>query len=137
MGKKKRNEGDTIPMNVISTENAPAAAGPYSQGIIFGHYVKTSGQIPVDPKTGEIPATIEEQTKRALDNVWAVLRAAGVKDNGVISVSISLSDMSMFSKVNLIYMDYFKEPYPARTCIGVSALPKGVMIEVDAMAYIE
>lgn len=120
----------------ILTENAPPAAGPYSQAIRSGDYVYTAGMIPVNPKTGNISQTMEEQTESVLNNLFAVLKEAGVGNKDVVKVNIYLTDMATFSVVNGIYSKYFEEPYPARTCVEVSALPKNVMIMVDAIAFV-
>lgn len=110
------------------------AAGPYSQGIIAGNLVFTAGEIPTDPETGAIPISIEDQTELALKNLFGVLEEAGCGKDQVVSVNLYLSDMADFSTVNLIYAKYFAEPFPARTCIAASALPKGVKIEISAIA---
>lgn len=130
----KTGRDDIMSIRSVTSEKAPRASGPYSQAIIVRDLVITSGQIPVNPETGEIPSTIEEQTKRTLDNLTEVLNSAGADRSDVVSTRIFLSDMKNFAVVNFIYMEYFKEPYPARTCVEVSALPKGVMIMIDCMA---
>lgn len=124
-------------LKAISTPKAPMAAGPYSQAILAGNLVMTAGEIPVDPSTGAVPNTTEDQTRLALNNLWAVLTAAGIKKDGVVSVTIHLIDMNDFSKVNLIYAEFFNQPYPARTCVAVAALPKGVRIMVSAVGLLE
>ena len=121
-------------MDRISTPDAPEALGPYSQGIIANGFVYTAGQIPVDPATGKIPETIEEQAHQALRNVMAILTAAG--DTDVVSVTVYMTNIADFGKVNEIYGRYFREPYPARSCVEVSNLPKGVKIEISAIAVI-
>ncbi len=118
----------------VKTDNAPPAVGPYSQGIVSGGFVFTAGEIPLDPRTGTIPDTIEEQADLALKNLLAVIEAAGAQRNSIVSVNLYLSDMSDFAKVNSIYEKFFVQPYPARTCVAVSSLPKGVKIEVSAIA---
>ncbi len=123
-------------VNAISTPQAPLAAGPYSQAVIAGNLVFTAGEIPVDPVTGTVPATTEDQTKLALKNLWAVLTAAGVKKNGVVAVTVYLTDIHDFSAVNVIYADFFAEPFPARSCIAAAALPKNVRIMVSAIAVL-
>ncbi len=117
----------------INTDEAPMAVGPYSQGISFGHLVFTAGEIPVDPKTGEIPESTADQVELAMQNLMAVLNAAGVPNNRVASVTVYLTDIDDFSTMNLIYAKYFEEPFPARSCVEVSALPKGVKIMVSAI----
>lgn len=126
-----------MPLKAISTTKAPMAAGPYSQAIVAGNLVMTAGEIPVDPSTGAVPNTTEDQTRLALNNLWAVLTAAGVKKDGVVLVTVHLADMNDFSKVNLIYAEFFTQPYPARTCVAAAALPKGVRIMVSAIGLLE
>ena len=112
----------------VSTPQAPVAAGPYSQALVAGNLVFTAGEIPVDPVTGTVP--------ESLKNLWAVLTAAGVKADGVVSVTVYLTDMNDFSQVNVIYADFFAKPYPARSCIAAAALPKGVRIMVSAIGVL-
>jgi len=119
-------------MQKISTDKAPAALGPYSQGIEANGFVFTAGQIPADPVTGEIPSTVKEQAHRALSNLSAILKASG--DVTVVSTTVYLTDMADFAEVNSVYAEYFPEPYPARSCVAVASLPKGVKIEVSAIA---
>lgn len=121
---------------VINTTDAPAAIGPYSQGIKLGDLIFTSGQLPVDPKTGEIPQGIERQAKQSFENVGAVLKASGSCFHKVVKVNVFLQDLADFAKVNELYADYFSEPFPARSCFQVAALPKGALIEVEAIASI-
>lgn len=123
-----------MPLENIVTDKAPAAAGPYSQGIKANGFIFTSGQIPVDSNTGAIPATMEEQTRKVMGNLVAVLAAAGAQPKDVLKVTIYLTDMKMFGTMNLIYAEYFDKPYPSRSCVGVTSLPKGVQIMVDAVA---
>ncbi len=120
----------------VRTDNAPPAVGPYSQGIVSGGFVFTAGEIPLDPETGTIPDSIEEQADLALKNLLAVIEASGAGRNSIVSVNLYLSDMCDFAKVNSIYDKFFVRPYPARTCVAVSSLPKGVKIEVSAVAAI-
>ncbi|MDR3282820.1 MAG: RidA family protein [Candidatus Methanoplasma sp.] len=119
----------------ISTDRAPKAIGPYSQGARAGGLVATSGQIPVNPETGLIPEGIEAQARQSLSNVLAVLSAAGVSHGDVVSVKVFLTDINDFAVVNKVYGEFFKEPYPARSCFQVGAIPKGAKIEVEALAY--
>ena len=121
-------------MEVIRSNKAPAAAGPYSQAVKHKGFVFVSGQIPVDPATGEIPHDIEAQTTQALKNLSAVLTAAGSGMDKALRVTVFVSDMSQFATVNGIYAKFFNEPYPSRTCVESAHLPKGVMIEIDAIA---
>ncbi len=122
---------------IISTNNAPAAIGPYSQGIVAGNIVFCSGQIPVDPATGNIPEGIEEQTRQALTNVKGLLESRGLTMENVVKTTVFISDMNNFSKVNGVYETFFTGAAPARSCVEVSRLPKDVGIEVEAIAYYE
>ncbi|MBP1758404.1 MAG: endoribonuclease [Firmicutes bacterium] len=121
-------------MKAIQTQKAPAAIGPYSQGIDLGHMVYTSGQIPVNPQTGEIPATIEEQTAQALNNAKAVLEAAGLSMDNVVKTLVFLSDLGEFAAMNEVYASFFQQPYPARSCVQVAAIPKGAKVEIECIA---
>ena len=121
-------------MEHISTPNAPAAIGPYSQGMAFSQLVFTSGQIPVDPVTGQIPEGIEEQTHRSCQNVAAVLNAAGSSMENVLKTTCFLADMGDFAAFNSIYEQYFTFK-PARSCVAVKALPKGVLCEIEAIGF--
>jgi 2-iminobutanoate/2-iminopropanoate deaminase len=124
-----------ISKKVISTDKAPAAIGPYSQAIDTGVFIYTSGQIPVDPSSGlVVQGGIEEQTKQVFENLRNVLEAAGSGLDQIVKTTVFLKDMGDFAKVNEIYATYFTTPYPARSCVEVAALPKGVMIEVEAVA---
>lgn len=124
-------------MNKISTEKAPAAIGPYSQGMQLGNLVFTSGQIPVDPATGA-PAgdTIATQAEQSCKNVGAVLEAAGSSFKNVVKTTCFLADMADFPVFNSVYEKYFVSA-PARSCVAVKALPKGVLCEVEAIAFTE
>ena len=121
-------------MKSITTEKAPAAVGPYSQAVVAGNLVFVSGQIPVDPATGNIPEDIVDQARQALTNLGEVLRASGSGLDKAVRVTVFITDISAFGKVNEVYAEFFKEPYPSRSCIEVSKLPKGVKIEIDAIA---
>lgn len=116
-----------------STSRAPMAVGPYSQAVAAGDFVFTAGEIPVDPATGAVPRTVGEQTRLALSNLREVLRASGVGDGNVASVTVYLADIGDFQEMNLAYAEFFSEPYPARSCVAVSALPKGVRVMVSAV----
>ena len=120
-------------MKPISTSNAPAAIGPYSQGMETGNLIFTSGQIPVDPATGSIPEGIEAQAHRSCRNVGAVLQAAGSGFDQVIKTTCFLADMADFAVFNAVYEQYFISK-PARSCVAVKALPKGVLCEIEAIA---
>lgn len=120
----------------IFTENAPAAIGPYSQAICAGSIVFTSGQIPINPASGNVDAvTIEEQTEQVCKNLSAVIEAAGSSFEKVIKTTCFLSDMADFAKFNEVYAKYFTEK-PARSCVAVRELPKGVLVEVECIASI-
>jgi 2-iminobutanoate/2-iminopropanoate deaminase len=119
----------------ISTSNAPAAAGPYSQAIVADGFVFCAGQIPLDPATSELTAgTIEEQTERVLRNLGAVLDAAGASYADVVKTTVFLADMSDFAAMNGVYAGFFPDPPPARSTFGVAALPKGARVEIEAIA---
>ena len=122
---------------VIATKSAPAAIGPYSQAIKVGNTVWISGQIPLDPETMELVAgDIATEAHRVFQNLAAVADAAGGSLNDAVKINISLTDLGDFAEVNSIMMEYFAEPYPARACVQVAALPKGVSIEVEAILCI-
>ncbi len=119
--------------NRIHTENAPAAIGPYSQAIDIGEMIFTSGQIPVAPD-GSVSSDISEQTRQALLNLKAVVEAGGSSFDKVIKTTVFITDMAQFGAINAVYSEFFSEPYPARSCVQVAALPKGVSIEIEAVA---
>lgn len=123
-------------MKVISTNNAPQAIGPYSQAIVTGDIVFTSGQIAIDPSTGNIVGdTIEEQTHQVCRNIKALLTASGSDINNVVKTVCFLADMGDFAKFNTIYAEYFTS-CPARSCVAVKTLPKNVLVEIDTVAEI-
>ncbi|AXA83319.1 reactive intermediate/imine deaminase [Lysobacter oculi] len=123
-----------MPRQPIHTDHAPAAIGPYSQAVKSGQTVFLSGQIPLDPATGEVVAgDIEAQARRAFDNLKAVCAAAGGDLGDIQRLGLYLTDLSQFGAVNAVMGEYFDAPYPARSTIEVSGLPKGVMFEVDAI----
>lgn len=122
-------------LNYISTEKAPGAVGPYSQGITFGDFVYTSGQLPIDPTTGVLVSDIQEATKVALNNVKAVLEAGGAGLDTVIKVTVFVKNMDDFSKINEIYSTYFIDHKPARSLVEVARLPKDGVIEIEAIAH--
>jgi 2-iminobutanoate/2-iminopropanoate deaminase len=124
-------------MKQISTPNAPAAVGPYSQGLTAGNLTFISGQIPVDPATGTMADTIEEQATQALTNLKNVLAAAGLTTNNVIKTVVFLADLNDFPVVNRIYESFFVAPYPARSCVQVAGIPKGAKIEIECIAVNE
>ena len=118
---------------VISTTNAPGAIGPYSQGWVVGDFVYTSGQIPVNPANGEVPAGIAAQAEQSCKNVAAILEAAGTTLEGVVKTTCFLADMGDFAAFNEVYAKYFTSK-PARSCVAVKDLPKGVLCEIEAVA---
>jgi len=121
----------------IRTENAPAPIGPYSQAIKSGNTLYTSGQIAIDPKSNElIKGTIEEETRMVMENLKAVLTEAGMSFENVVKCSIFTSDLGLFSRINEVYGSYFTDPAPARETVEVAALPKGVRVEISAIATI-
>lgn len=119
---------------VIATQAAPGAIGPYSQAIDAGDFVFASGQIPINPVTGEIPKTIEEQTVQVLKNVYAILNEAGMNFDNVVKTTVFLSDMDDFAAMNDVYGKTFTAPYPARSAVAVRELPKGVKVEIEVIA---
>lgn len=123
-------------MKKVTASSAPAAVGPYSQAVISGGYVYTSGQIPVDPATGLVAGdTIEQQAEQALKNVVSVLEAAGSSAENVVKTTCFIKNMGDFAAFNAVYARYFTNS-PARSCVEVSALPKGVLVEIEAVAEI-
>ena len=120
-------------MEIISTNNAPSAIGPYSQGYIVNGFVFTSGQIPIDPATGNIPDGITDQAERSCANVGAILEAAGSSLDKVFKTTCFLADMADFAAFNEVYAKYFISK-PARSCVAVKTLPKGVLCEIEAIA---
>jgi 2-iminobutanoate/2-iminopropanoate deaminase len=122
---------------VIHSDNAPKAIGPYSHAISAGGFVFTSGQIGLDPLTGKLAQGIEEQTKRALDNLEAVLESAGVSFKNVVKTTVFVQDLKDFAVVNKIYGEKLKENYPARSCVQVAALPAGGLVEIEAIAALD
>lgn len=122
-------------IKVISTEKAPAAIGPYSQGMNIGDLVFTSGQLPIDMATGELVMDdIKKATKASLENVKAILETAGSSMEKTIKLTIFISDMNNFAMVNEVYGEYFTDHKPARSCVEVARLPKDALIEIEAIA---
>lgn len=120
---------------VVLTDQAPSAIGPYSQGMIAGDLVFCSGQVPIDPQTGQIVSgSIEDETRRVLDNVRGVLEAAGTSLDRIVKTTIFLADMNDFAAVNAIYGSYFVQEPPARSTVQVARLPRDVRIEIEAIA---
>jgi 2-iminobutanoate/2-iminopropanoate deaminase len=120
---------------IISTSDAPAALGPYSQAVRVGSTIYCAGQIPLDPKSGQIVAGgIDVQTRRVMDNITAILKAEGLTCDNVVKTTIFLADLGDFQSVNEIYGSYFKQAPPARSTVQVAALPKGARVEIETIA---
>ena len=120
---------------VISTTKAPAAIGPYRQAIQVGNLVYTSGQLPIDPATGNFPeGGIQEQTRQSLLNVQAILAEAGLTMANVVKTTVFMADMNDFAAMNAVYSEFFAEPYPARSAVAVKTLPKGALVEIEVVA---
>ncbi len=121
----------------ISTNAAPAAIGPYSQAIVGESIMCVSGQLPVNPANNTMPEDIGEQTRQSLNNLKAVIQAAGCKMSNVMKTTVYLSNIEHFAEVNEIYSEFFESPYPARAAFQVAALPKGAKIEIEAIVHID
>ena len=120
---------------VIATDQAPKAIGPYSQAIRVGHFVHTAGQIALDPATGElVSGGIEEQTRRALQNLSAVLETAGSSLSGVVKTTVFMADLGEFARMNAVYAEFFPQNPPARSTVQVAALPRGAKVEIECIA---
>jgi 2-iminobutanoate/2-iminopropanoate deaminase len=127
-------------MRYIRTDSAPQAIGPYSQAVEAGDFVFLSGQIPIDPKTGEVNlfgGDVAKQTDLVISNIEAILKARGLTLENVVKATVFLSDMGNFAKVNEVYARRFGDHRPARVCVEVSKLPKDVGVEIDVIAHIE
>ena len=122
---------------VIATDQAPAAIGPYSQAVEVNGMVYTSGIIPVDPATGNIPEGSVAQAKQALTNMKHLLEAAGTGMDQVVKTTVFIKEMNDFGAINEVYAQYFSEPFPSRSCVEVARLPKDVMLEIEAIALKE
>jgi 2-iminobutanoate/2-iminopropanoate deaminase len=126
-------EASASPRKAIETEEAPAPIGPYSQAVAADGVLYCSGQVPLDPSSGElVEGGIAEQARRCLENLDAVCRAAGTTLEDAARIGIYLTDMAAFPEVNEVYAGFFSEPFPVRTTVGVAALPKGALVEMDA-----
>ena len=122
---------------VIHTDKAPAAIGPYSQAIQIGQLLFTSGQVPIDPETGAIvEGGIQEQARQSLNNIKAILHAAGTNMGAVVKTTVFLQDMNDFAAMNEVYAQFFQEPYPARSAVQVGRLPKDALVEIEAIAQL-
>ena len=120
---------------MISTPKAPAAIGPYSQAIQVGNLIYTSGQIPIDPATGQlVEGGIKEQTRQSLSNIQAILQEAGLTMASVVKTTVFMADMADFAEMNSIYAEFFTEPYPARSAVAVKTLPKNALVEIEVVA---
>lgn len=121
----------------ISTQNAPSAIGPYSQGVKVGNLVFTSGQLPLNPQSGELVPDIEGATKQSLDNVKAILESAGSSLDKIVKTVVFLRDMNDFAAMNAVYATYFPSNPPARSAVQVARLPKDAILEIEAIALVE
>ena len=127
-------ESQNMSKEIISTDNAPQAIGPYSQAVKTGNLIFISGQIPLDPKTGDIvDGTIEDQANQVLENIKSICEAAGHGLEDIVKITIFLTDLGNFATVNEVMKKYFKEPYPARATVEISGLPLGVEVEIEAI----
>ena len=122
---------------VIHTDTAPAAIGPYSQAVQIGQLLFTSGQIPIDPETGAmVEGGIQEQARQSLNNIKAILNAAGTNMGAVVKTTVFLADMNDFAAMNEVYAQFFQEPFPARSAVQVGRLPKDAKVEIEAIAQL-
>ena len=119
---------------IIATNNAPAAIGPYSQAVELNGTLFISGQIPVNPATGEMPQGIEAQTRQVLKNIGAILEADGLTYNDVVKTTVMIANMADFAAMNAVYADFFTADKPARVCFQAAALPKNALVEIEAVA---
>ena len=120
---------------IVATNKAPQAIGPYSQAVVVGNMIFTSGMIPIVPETGEVlDGDITAQATQAIGNLIALLKEVGASAESVVKTTVFISDMNDFGKINEVYAKYFEEPYPARSCVEVARLPKDVAIEIEAVA---
>ena len=120
---------------VISTSKAPAAIGPYSQAIQVGNLIYTSGQIPIDPATGQlVEGGVKEQARQSLSNIQAILQEAGLTMASVVKTTVFMADMADFAEMNSVYAEFFTEPYPARSAVAVKTLPKNALVEIEVVA---
>jgi 2-iminobutanoate/2-iminopropanoate deaminase len=130
----EHSKADSV-KKVIATKGAPEAIGPYSQGIVVENVLFCSGQIPIDPNTGEVVnGSVEEQTRQVLDNLGAVLKEAGMDYSDVVSITVFMDDMDNYARINQVYAEYFKERPPARCAAEVARLPKDAGVEISLIA---
>lgn len=119
----------------VATTHAPAAIGPYSQAIVSGDLIFTSGQIPLDPASGElVQGDIQAQTRQVFSNLREVLKEAGASLDDAVKVNVYMTDLKDFASLNEVYATFFTQPYPARSCVEVSSLPKGAQVEIEIIA---
>ena len=118
----------------IKAKNAPAAIGPYSHAVVAGNLMFLSGQIAINPKTGEMPAGVQAQTAQAIANIKAILAEKGATLDNVVKTTVYLAEMSLFGEMNEIYAQHFSEPFPARSAIAVKELPKRALVEIEVIA---
>ncbi|MEG2000784.1 MAG: RidA family protein [Evtepia sp.] len=118
----------------LNTKNAPAAIGPYSQGLDIGALVFVSGQIPINPETGSMADSIEEQTKQSLNNLQNILAESKLTMKHVVKTTVFLQDLDDFAKMNAVYETFFTAPFPTRSCVQVAAIPKGSKVEIECIA---
>jgi len=124
-------------LKAVSTSNAPAAIGPYSQAIVAGGFIYVSGQLPIDPSTGVfVEGGIKEQTRQSLTNAQAILREAGADLDCVVKTTVFLSDIANFAQMNEVYAQFFTAPFPARSAVAVRDLPKGALVEIEVVAVL-
>lgn len=122
--------------NIIKTDKAPSAIGPYEQGILVGDFLFTSGQIALEPGTGQfLQGEIEMETERVLKNIEAILQAAGMTMNNVVKTTVYMTDLGQFTRMNQVYEKFFSESKPARATVQVAGLPKGAKVEIDVIAH--
>ena len=121
-------------MKAIKTEKAPAAIGPYSQAIEANGFVYASGQLPINPQTGQFPEGIKAQTRQSLENVRAILAEAGLTMANVVKTTVLLANIEDFAAMNEVYAEFFSEPFPARSAFAVKAVPKGALVEIECIA---
>jgi len=127
-----------VKKQIITTEKAPKAIGPYSAAVRVGNFVYTAGQIGIDPATGEVvPGGIEAETRQALTNLKHILEAAGASLDSVVKTTVFLRDINDFARMNAVYAEFFTANPPARSAVQAAALPKGVAVEIEAVAFVE